>query len=30
MKQYKIEVLKAKFKLAEVKCKEAYTTYVTS
>jgi len=30
MKQYKADALKAKFKLTETKCKEAYTTYVTS
>jgi len=30
MKQYKTDALKAKFKLAKTKCKEAYTTYVTS
>jgi len=28
MKQYKTDALKVKFKLAETKCKEAYTTYV--
>jgi len=30
LKRYKTDALKAKFKLAETKCKEAYTTYVTS
>jgi len=30
IKQYKTDTLKAKFKLAETICKEAYTTYVTS
>jgi hypothetical protein len=30
MRRYNTDALKAKYKLAETKCKETYTTYVTS